>query len=748
MPQRSVATNFTFEQQRQEINLLAADFWTHKGDTDTAAPTYLKHDGSNAFTGQTLAVPNAFTINANSGSGTVTISGNLDVTGTTTTVSSANLEVTDKNILIAKGSTSDAQADGAGITIDSATDITFNFVDAKDALVSSIGLEGTTFLKAPYGQFTGNGTPSTGQGIEINAPDANTGQIISYDRANTAYKELRLKGSSVALYGGTSNALVGAFNSTGLTMESGKTITGVLATAAQPNITSLGTLTGLTIENALSTNGRASAHGYICRDNFGDATGIGNGMYSPAVDTLGFATNSVERLTLTGDTSYSSFTLKRSATTNQNAVFYYDANYLDIETREATGIRLKTNQGNSLVIESAGNIINSISHTGTSAYFKNTNTTDGFGVRVEGGGTTADRYSLAVFNAAGEEKFRVNANGNCGIGASQPAANLHIGASGGDDVNSIRIDGTNNSSGGQVHRFVIENQGDSALVNFKTSAANANETTKVTINSISGHVGIGVNPATILHVRANTGDLLRLDRDNQGAVGNQIAFRHKDAGSAYVETCSINAVASTNAVDGNLRFNTKPSGGTIREVMRLDQAGTLSLKGDTDTYLDHAGTNTWQVVTNGNLCTEFSANQRVRMPQVYSTNGSSMRDVQIESDGTLCAGNTSIRAAKKNIVSQTDVSWLYNLNPVTFNYRKHTVHPTTGVNTYLEEASDETSYGLIAEEVETVKKDFCFYNGSDLAGVDYKSLITPLLKALQDQKKEIETLKTKVESLS
>ena len=224
MPQRNVASNFTFEQQRVEINNLAQDFWTQKGTVDTAASTYLKHDGSNDFTGQTLAVPNAFTINSNSGNGTVTISGNLDVTGTTTTVSSANLEVTDKNILIAKGSTSDAQADGAGITIDSATDITFNFVDAKDALVSSIGLEGTTFLKAPYGQFTGSGTATVGQGVEINAPDANTGQIISYDRANTAYKELRVKGSSVGIYGGTSNALVGTFNSTGLTLEAGSLI--------------------------------------------------------------------------------------------------------------------------------------------------------------------------------------------------------------------------------------------------------------------------------------------------------------------------------------------------------------------------------------------------------------------------------------------------------------------------------------------------------------------------------------------
>ena len=226
MPQRNVATNFTFEQQRQEINLLAADFTAHETTVNTAAPTYLKHDGSNAFTGGTLNVPNAFTISANSGSGTLTISGNLDVTGTTTTVNTANLEVTDKNILIAKGSTSDAQADGAGITIDSATDITFNFVDANDALVSSIGLEATTFLKAARGQFTGDTSPTTGSGVEVNAPDANTGQIIAYNRGTSTYNELRLRAASVPIYTGTTNALVGTFNSTGLTVDGSLTTTG------------------------------------------------------------------------------------------------------------------------------------------------------------------------------------------------------------------------------------------------------------------------------------------------------------------------------------------------------------------------------------------------------------------------------------------------------------------------------------------------------------------------------------------
>ena len=124
-----------------------------------------------------------------------------------------------------------------------------------------------------------------------------------------------------------------------------------------------------------------------------------------------------------------------------------------------------------------------------------------------------------------------------------------------------------------------------------------------------------------------------------------------------------------------------------------------------------------------------------------------MRDVQIESDGTLCAGNTSVRASKLNITSQTDISWLYDLNPVTFNYRKKIVDKVTGIPTYFDEAESETSYGLIAEEVETVKKDFCFYNKDKLEGVHYNRLITPLLKALQDQKKEIDDLKAKVATL-
>jgi len=48
----------------------------------------------------------------------VTITGNLTVSGTTTSINTSNLDITDLNITVGKGSTSNALANGAGITVD------------------------------------------------------------------------------------------------------------------------------------------------------------------------------------------------------------------------------------------------------------------------------------------------------------------------------------------------------------------------------------------------------------------------------------------------------------------------------------------------------------------------------------------------------------------------------------------------------------------------------------------------------
>lgn len=70
-------------------------------------------------------------------SGNVIIGGDLTVNGTTTTIDTVNLNVEDKNITLAYGNTSDAVADGGGLTLLGATNKTFTWVDATDAWTSS-----------------------------------------------------------------------------------------------------------------------------------------------------------------------------------------------------------------------------------------------------------------------------------------------------------------------------------------------------------------------------------------------------------------------------------------------------------------------------------------------------------------------------------------------------------------------------------------------------------------------------------
>ena len=102
----------------------------------------------------------------------------------------------------------------------------------------------------------------------------------------------------------------------------------------------------------------------------------------------------------------------------------------------------------------------------------------------------------------------------------------------------------------------------------------------VTANS-SGNVGIGESsPATILHLKANFGDMLRLDRDNAGAVGNQLAFRYKDGSGNFVETGTLNCVSTSNADSGKLSFSTKVSGGSNTERMSISSDGTTQMTGD------------------------------------------------------------------------------------------------------------------------------------------------------------------------
>ena len=75
----------------------------------------------------------------------LTLSGNLTVNGTTTTIDSTTLNVEDKNIELGKvSSPSDTTADGGGITLKGATDKTITWVDATDAWTFNQNIEVTS----------------------------------------------------------------------------------------------------------------------------------------------------------------------------------------------------------------------------------------------------------------------------------------------------------------------------------------------------------------------------------------------------------------------------------------------------------------------------------------------------------------------------------------------------------------------------------------------------------------------------
>lgn len=131
--------------------------------------------------------------------------------------------------------------------------------------------------------------------------------------------------------------------------------------------------------------------------------------------------------------------------------------------------------------------------------------------------------------------------------------------------------------------------------------------------------------------------------------------------------------------------------------------------------------------------------------------GGTNRDVYVDSTGLL-GYVSSIRESKANIEPITDANWMLDLNPVSFNRRKKDKK-----GKFSKETFKELEYGLIAEEVEQINDELCFYDKTvnkktgkvteKLVGVHYGKLVVPLLKLVQEQQKIINELSTKIANI-
>jgi hypothetical protein len=398
--------------------------------------------------------------------------------------------------------------------------------------------------------------------------------------------------------------------------------------------------------------------------------------------------------------------------------------------------------------------------------------TNALGTASGGTGLTSFTSGGVVYASSGSALSTGSAltfNGtNLGIGTSSPTAKLDVN---GGIYASNAVALALNSSGSNYGQIVYNTgTGDNWFLGYGASKSTAG-TAVLTWNG-SGNVGIGTSsPARKLDVAAT----MRI------ADGSSVEW---GGTSLYIAGTSNTLLFATSSAErmrldssGNLGIATSPSawGSSYRSLQITDYGTSLSALngGGGATALNHNiynnGTN-WTYIgsfaaiqmqmdgnggciwntapsgtagTSASLTTVMSLSNtgNLTVPAMYSTTVTTPRNVFIDSTGKM-GGISSTRASKTNISQLDTASWIYELNPVTFNYLKKDEE-----GEYLEEFEEEQQFGLIAEEVELVKPELCIYTDDKVSGIHYDRMIAPLIKAIQELKASNDALTARIAQL-
>ena len=332
---------------------------------------------SDYLVGNYLAVTNSATVGSLSVTGDSVLQGNLQVNGNVTYIASNTVVINDKFINVANNAATASQANGGGIGVGpvGAEYATWSFSDANTAWQSNIKIE------APAVTTTGNVTANYVIGNGSLLTNINAGNIVgAYGNANVATFLGTGFGSNAITT--TGNITAGNFIGNGqfLTNLTGANVTGQVANAlvagtvyvnAQPNITSVGTLsslsvTGNVVGGNLHTAGSISATGGVNASSvtvsgftttaFLSVTGdvYGNGFISTVGNVTGGNLRTVGQVSATGNVTGNFFIGNGSQLTGISGGTYSNANVVAL---------LNAFGSNSII--TTGNIGNVTSKVGT-----------------------------------------------------------------------------------------------------------------------------------------------------------------------------------------------------------------------------------------------------------------------------------------------------------------------------------------------------------------------------------------------
>jgi len=431
------------------------------------------------------------------------------------------------------------------------------------------------------------------------------------------------------------------------------------------------------------------------------------------------------------------------------AVKYNDATTsMSLGTTTAHKFMLRANDTDALTVDTASNVGIGTStpvNIGTGYNGLTLNGSSGGVLYVQGGGTSGGRllatstdFYIGTVQASGNtifqhqdgsfERARIDASGRVLINNNQ----AQTGAGGADKL--------------QVVSGML-------LVNTTNNYARLLPTSSgLTITANAYPANLGSNAQIILSAGSSGGggpnELGRFISTGQVAFGTTDTTGLPSTGGLKVKSNAIGTSSTAAlALEG--------TGGDFRAIYFANIGYTMySVSSGATDYLgffNASDTALFYLFENGNVLAIGIYNFAV---------GGTNRDVFVDSSGYL-GYVSSTRESKTNIATLENIDWLYSLESVSFNRRKYKQVPYTneeGVTTYVdspdkeysEEFYTEIEYGLIAEDVEQVAPELCFYDLVDgqpeLRGVHYNKLIAPLLKAVQELKTENENLKARLDA--
>ena len=603
------------------------------------------------------------------------------------------------------------------------------------------------FLKFGYGAIS----PSTSAG-------SNSDNYIDLGKATSRFKDLYLSGTATAT-----------------------TLAGTLSTAAQPNITSLGTLTSFR-STGIDDNADATAITIDSSENVGIGNAVASSMDAGANNLVVGTGSGTEGMTI------------YSGTANSGVIYFADGASGDDRFRGQIGyshsdnaFSFRTNasaSANMTILSdgkvsvggtSSNHLLNVTSATTPALEFTrgSGNATIGIdnGNSIAVGGTAGDLVLRAsgttgvtkITDSGGNITMTLTEANNVGIGTTSPTEKLTLngalaitGALSDDRTSTAAMDF---SSG--VTRFVSYGaSGVGGQFAFRTASGGASSTERMRIDS-SGKVGIGIaNPADYysdnLVVSSGTDGGITLAATATN-LWNFLLFADGTAGdAAYRGQIAYNHAADQLAIASS-DFITFGTGSSRTEKMRIDSSGNVLIN-QSSSYLTygklqvsaggetagHGGIvaffDTDGSVASSNLIqllsfsgdTDATGGQFIRFRDSNSVMGS----VSAASGTTVAYNTSSDRRMKENIVdasSQLDV--INNIQIREFDWVNNGHHEV----------------GVIAQELNEVIPNVVQEGGEDVTeepwGVDYGKLTPYLIKAVQEQQAQIEALQSEINLL-